>query len=222
MNLYNIYRKKDYFKKLDFPKIILIDGLTCSGKTKFADILAKILSKKSNKKVLLINKDNFLFDRKKRIHLNKKLQSKKNYSQNKMHYNLFKFKRLVKKIKKIINQKKHSETIKFKNLYNRSNGKNNLKKTYKIRRNTFIIIEGLYVFDDFNKIDATHKYWLTCSKKMCIKKKFARIRDNKINKEEVLKELELIHFPSLEKHKKKYVNEVDFSVKTIGRKFIIR
>ena len=66
---------------------ITIDGITCSGKSIFAELLMRELKKK-NKNVQILSKDLFLLPREKRIELTKKKNKNKNFylQQNKLHY----------------------------------------------------------------------------------------------------------------------------------------
>ena len=88
-----IYKKILNHKKKGF---IIIDGITCSGKTSFSNFLRSSLKKKKIKSII-ISKDLFLKSRKHRIKLLKtKLNLKIN--QNSNHYDLSRFKNLLIKI----------------------------------------------------------------------------------------------------------------------------
>ena len=78
---------KQNFKKLlkDNISFITIDGITCSGKTSFAKILKKELNKYFPN-ILILSKDLFLYPRKKRINITKKLKNIKSKNQNFLHY----------------------------------------------------------------------------------------------------------------------------------------
>ena len=71
------------------PKIniITIDGITCSGKSIFSKLLKEKLNKKFEN-ILILPKDLFLFSRKKRIKVIKKINNKINRKQNHLHYDL--------------------------------------------------------------------------------------------------------------------------------------
>ena len=73
-------------KKVNF---ITIDGIACSGKTLFSNILKKKLNN-----TLIISKDIFLLPRNKRIKITKLLR-RSCYNQNKIHYNLDRLKSLI-------------------------------------------------------------------------------------------------------------------------------
>jgi thymidylate kinase len=79
------------FQRLVNNKVnfITIDGIACSGKTLFSNILKKRL-----KNSLIISKDIFLLPRNKRIKFTKLLR-RSCYNQNKIHYNLKSLKSLI-------------------------------------------------------------------------------------------------------------------------------
>ena len=87
---------KQNFKKLlkDNISFITIDGITCSGKTSFAKILKKELNKYFPN-ILILSKDLFLYPRKKRISITKKLKNIRNKNQNFLHYDNKKLKTLL-------------------------------------------------------------------------------------------------------------------------------
>ena len=84
--------ERELFKDFEKRKInlITIDGITCSGKSLFANLLKKNL-KKNFSKIFILSKDLFLYPREKRIKITKKLK-KLNTKQNELHYNLKKLK----------------------------------------------------------------------------------------------------------------------------------
>ena len=89
--------------------IIIIDGITCAGKTTFSNLLKKTIQKKSNN-VYVISKDLFLLPRSKRINVIKKFKSKYSLDQNSIHYDQKKLQQLFlhiqsKKKYKINNQR---------------------------------------------------------------------------------------------------------------------
>ena len=105
-------------KEINF---IIVDGITCSGKSLFADLLKKNLKDKFPD-ILTLSKDLFLYPREKRIKITRNLRKiKKN--QNELHYDLKKLKLLL----EFLNGNNKAKTIVLKNLYNRKTGKNNLK-----------------------------------------------------------------------------------------------
>ena len=61
--------------------IITVDGITCSGKSIFSKLLKKKLNKKFDN-IFILPKDLFLFPRKSRIKIIKKINSKINHKQN--------------------------------------------------------------------------------------------------------------------------------------------
>ena len=77
-------------KLINKNHFITIDGITCSGKTLFAQILKKKL-----KNSLLISKDIFLLPRTKRIKITRSIGKKLIYNKNSIHYDLAKLKSLI-------------------------------------------------------------------------------------------------------------------------------
>ena len=134
-------------------KIICIDGLTCSGKTYFSKLLHKQM-----KNTKIVSKDLFLYSRSQRIKLIPKLSIYSKQNQNHLHYNQSKLNLLLSSIK---NKKK----VILKNLYNRKNGKNDIKIIFDFRKTNVIIFEGLYslenikYFENFNETN-DEKYQL--------------------------------------------------------------
>ena len=80
-----------YCKKKEI-KIICIDGITCSGKSYFSNLLLIYLNK-NHKNVQLISKDLFLLSRNKRIKLLPKIKKKINFNQDNLHYDQKKLKK---------------------------------------------------------------------------------------------------------------------------------
>ena len=121
-------RKNNFLKKYDKNRVnfITVDGITCSGKSLFANLLKRKLSSKF-KNILILSKDLFLYTREKRISFTKKI-NKDFYNQNKVHYDLNKLIILIKFLKK----GNKNKTLVLKNLYNRTTGKNNLTLNYKL------------------------------------------------------------------------------------------
>ena len=88
---------------------IIVDGITCSGKTSFSISLNNYL--RSNKiNSIIISKDLFLKDRIARIKILKNLQKKKSIDQNLAHYNLKKFTNFI---NQILNKKNNSKIFKL-------------------------------------------------------------------------------------------------------------
>ena len=116
--------KKNILEKFNKKEVnfITIDGITCSGKSLFADLLKKKLNSRF-KNILILSKDLFLLTREKRIYFTKK--TKKNFfNQNKIHYDLNKLNTLIRFLKK----GNKNKTLIIKNLYNRKTGQNNQLK----------------------------------------------------------------------------------------------
>jgi len=114
-----------YCKKKEI-KIICVDGITCSGKSYFSNLLLKYLDKR-HKNVHLISKDLFLLSRNKRIKLLPKLKKKINFEQDNLHYD-------QKKIKKIFLAISNKKKIKMKGLYDRNSGKKKKKKKFILKK----------------------------------------------------------------------------------------
>ena len=171
--------------------VITIDGITCSGKSLLAELLLKELKKK-NKKVVLINKDLFLFTRVKRINATNKV--KKNiFHQNQLHYDLKKLYRVI----KFLTQPSSLKTLRVSKLYNRKNGKNDLSATFKFRKNNLIIFEGIYINEDLrNIINPIYKILIIEKIYDSLFRKIERIRDKKISIQNVVKEFTKIHLQS--------------------------
>ena len=94
------------------PQIILVDGISCSGKTFFSSILNSLLTN-NKKRVDILSKDDFLKSRQHRISYLKSLKKKISYSQNSKHYDLKKIKDFVLSFKKEKNNKKsHCKILK--------------------------------------------------------------------------------------------------------------
>ena len=81
------------FKNLKKKKInlITIDGITCSGKSLFAELLKKKLIK-SFPEIFILSKDLFLYPRTKRIKITKNINKINNKYQRSLHYDLAKLK----------------------------------------------------------------------------------------------------------------------------------
>ena len=87
---------KKLFKNFEKRKInlITVDGITCSGKSLFANLLQKNLQK-DFKEILILSKDLFLYSRTKRIEISKKIKNNNILNQNYLHYDLVRLKMLL-------------------------------------------------------------------------------------------------------------------------------
>ncbi len=207
---------KKIFKSLNKEKInfITIDGITCSGKSLFANLLKKNLKKRSIN-TLILSKDLFLFTRKKRIKFTKSL-NKKIFNQNNLHYDLSKLKLLL----NFLNGKNKEKTLILKNLYNRKTGKNDLKLKFKFSKKRLIIFEGIYVNEDIKFITKPILKILIIEKVYeSLSRKIERIRDKKISIQSVISEFIKIHLESFKKHLIK--NDFDNTFTDINRNFVI-
>jgi len=216
--MYNNQMKlnKKIIKGLNKEKIsfITIDGITCSGKSLFANLLNKNLKKRSIN-TLILSKDLFLFTRKKRIKLTKNL-NKKFLNQNILHYDLPKLKLLL----NFLNGKNKEKTLILKNLYNRKTGKNDLKLKFKFSKKRLIIFEGIYVNDDIKYITKPILKILIIEKVYeSLSRKIERIRDKKISIQNVVTEFTKIHLESFKKYLIK--NDFDNIFADINRNFVI-
>ena len=192
---------------------ITVDGITCSGKSLFANLLRKKLSGRF-KNVLILSKDLFLFTREKRIRFTKKI--KNNFpNQNKIHYDLDKLNRLIKFLKKGNKEKK----LILKNLYNRKTGKNNLTVKFQFLPKRLVIFEGIYVSEDIkNLVKPIIKILIIEKVYESLARKIERIRDKKISIQHVVTEFTRIHLQSFKKHLLK--NNFDMIFKDEKRDFV--
>lgn len=203
--------EKKLFKNFEKRKInlITIDGITCSGKSLFANLLKKNL-KKDFAEIFVLSKDLFLYPRDKRIKITKNLKiSKKN--QNELHYDL-------KKLKELLNFLFRNSRKKFlvlKNLYNRKTGKNDLKIKLNFSKKRLVIFEGIYVNEDIKFIKKPKLKVLLIEKVYeSLSRKIQRIRDKKISIQAVVTEFVRIHLQSF----KRYISKNKFDVIFIDKK----
>ena len=197
---------------------ITIDGITCSGKSIFADLLMRELKKK-NKNIQILSKDLFLLPREKRIKLTKRKIKNKNFylQQNKLHYDQKKLKLLFKHFSKKSYERFKPLTIT--KLYDRKTGKNTKMVKFKFKQNSLVIFEGLYVNDDIKKIKKPlYKILLVEKIYESLARKIERIRDKKISIQHVVTEFTKIHLQSFKKHLVK--NDFDITFKDLKRDFI--
>ena len=208
-------KKNNFLKKYNKNHVnfITVDGITCSGKSLFANLLKKKLASRF-KNILILSKDLFLFTREKRIRFTKKI-NRDFFNQNRLHYDLNKLSILVKFLKKG-NKKK---TLVLKNLYNRKTGKNNLTIKYKFLPGRLIIFEGIYVNQDIkNLIKPIMKILIIEKVYESLARKIERIRDKKISIQHVVTEFTRIHLQSFKKHLLK--NNFDVVFRDEKRDFI--
>ena len=185
--------------------LITIDGITCSGKSLFANLLKKNL-KRNFTDIYILSKDLFLFPREKRIKITKKLK-KINTNQNELHYDL---KRLKELLNFLFGKSKKSSLV-LKNLYNRKTGKNNLKMTFRFLKKRLIIFEGIYVSEDVKFIKKpTLKILLIEKVYVSLSRKIQRIRDKKISIQAVVTEFVKIHLQSFKRHIAKNKFDITF------------
>ena len=196
-------------KKINF---ITVDGITCSGKSLFADLLKKNL-KRYFKEILILSKDLFLYPRTKRIQITKKIKQS-NFNQNILHYD-------IKKLKYLLNflvGKTNKKNLIIKNLYNRKTGKNNLKIKINFSSDRLIIFEGIYVNKDINMIKKpVLKILLIENVYESLSRKIQRIRDKKISIQLVVTEFVNIHLQSFNRYISS--NNFDISFIDVNRNF---
>ena len=194
---------------------ITVDGITCSGKSLFANLLKKNLKDKFSN-ISILSKDLFLYPREKRIKITRKLRKiKKN--QNELHYDLKKLKLLL----EFLNGNNKEKTIILKNLYNRKTGKNNLKIKFHFLKKRLIIFEGIYVSKDIKYIVKPILKILIIEKIYeSLARKIERIRDKKISVQLVVTEFIRIHLESFKNYLRK--NNFDISFEDINRNFVIK
>ena len=205
---FNNIKKKDI-------NFITVDGITCSGKSLFANLLKKNLKDKFSN-ISILSKDLFLYPREKRIKITRKLRKiKKN--QNELHYDLKKLKLLL----EFLNGNNKEKTIILKNLYNRKTGKNNLKIKFHFLKKRLIIFEGIYVSKDIKYIVKPILKILIIEKIYeSLARKIERIRDKKISVQLVVTEFIRIHLESFKNYLRK--NNFDISFEDINRNFVIK
>ena len=190
---------------------ITIDGITCSGKTLFAQILKKKL-----KNSLLISKDIFLLPRTKRIKITRSIGKKLIYTQNSIHYDIAKLKSLI---QFLINGNKNNNFT-LHNLYNRKNGMNDLTQKFFHNPKKIIIFEGLYSNKDlFKIISPSIKILITENVYASLSRKIERIRDKKISIQNVVNEFTKIHLSSYIKYLKQ--NHFDYIFTDLKKNFVI-
>lgn len=199
-------------KEINF---ITVDGITCSGKSLFANLLKKNLKNKFSD-ILILSKDLFLYPREKRIKITRNLRKiKKN--QNELHYDLKKLKLLL----EFLNGNNKAKTIVLKNLYNRKTGKNNLRIKFRFLKKRLIIFEGIYVSEDIRYIIKPILKILIIEKVYeSLARKIERIRDKKISVQLVVTEFIKIHLESFKKYLNK--NNFDISFEDIDRNFVAK
>ena len=208
---------KNFFNNIKKKEInfIIVDGITCSGKSLFANLLKKNLKNKFSD-ILIVSKDIFLYPREKRIKITRSLR-KVNKNQNQIHYELKKLKMLLKFLK----GKKKEKLIIFKNLYNRKTGKNNLKIKFHFSKKRLIIFEGIYVNEDIkNIIKPILKILIIEKVYESLARKIERIRDKKISVQLVVTEFIKIHLESFKRYLSK--NNFDISFEDLNRNFIVK
>jgi uridine kinase len=189
---------KKIFKNLKKKNInlITIDGITCSGKSLFANLLRKNLAKHFSE-IFILSKDLFLYPRIKRIKITKKINNLNNKNQNSLHYDLIKLKILL----NFLIGRSNKKTIILKNLYNRKSGKNNLKLKMKFSKSRLVIFEGIYVNQDVEFIKKPILRILLIEKVYeSLSRKIQRIRDKKISIQLVVTEFVKIHLQSFKKY----------------------
>jgi uridine kinase len=208
----NLIKKKlKKYKKKNV--LIFVEGIAGVGKTSFANYLKKKIRIK--KKIYLVSKDIFLKSREQRINITNKMKNKKYRNQNQIHYNQDKIKKFIDIICDNI-----KINNKFKYLYDRKSGKNKLEINFRFSNNSIIIIEGLYISEDFKSknIDPI-KILLETDVYKSISEKIRRIRDKKISIYNVIKEYINIHLISFVEYLQK--KKFDLFIVYRNKKFYI-
>lgn len=199
--------EKKLFENFEKRKInlITIDGITCSGKSLFANLLKKNLEKNFSE-IFILSKDLFLYPREKRIKITKKLKSL-NTNQNELHYDL---KRLKELLVFLFGENKKSSIV-IKNLYNRKTGKNDFKIKLNFLEKRLVIFEGIYVNEDVKFIKKPTLRILLIEKVYeSLSRKIQRIRDKKISIQAVVTEFVRIHLQSFKRHIAKNKFDITF------------
>ena len=193
--------------------LITIDGITCSGKSLFANLLKKNLQNQFSK-ILILSKDLFLYSRSKRINVTKNLDKFK-IDQNDLHYDVLKLNKLI----NFLTGQSNKKILILKKLYNRKTGKNNLTLKFSYSKNRLIIFEGLYVNNDIELIKKNIiKILLIENVYVSLDRKIQRIRDKKISIQLVVTEFIKIHLKSFRKYIS--LNKFDITFQDINNKFV--
>ncbi len=185
-------------KKKSKSCIIAVDGITCSGKSLYAELLKKKLQNYFTD-TFVLSKDLFLISRKKRIQVTNKMGKKFSGEQNKLHYDRRKIDKLVNALKRI-----DKSPIKLKGLYNRKNGKNDKNLSFNFKKKSIIIFEGLFVLEDLKKIQPIYKILITNNVYNSLARKIERIRDKKISIQKVVTEFTNLHLKSMRNYLMKH------------------
>ena len=204
----------DNLKKKEI-NFIIVDGITCSGKSLFANLLKKNLKNKFSD-ILILSKDLCLYPREKRIKITRSVR-KIEKNQNQLHYNLNKLKLLL----NFLNGNNKEKTLVLKNLYNRKTGKNNLKIKFHFLKKRLIIFEGIYVSDDVKStIKPILKILIIEKVYESLARKIERIRDKKISVQLVVTEFIKIHLESFKRYLAK--NNFDIAFEDKERNFVMK
>jgi len=205
--------KKSCNKEKDL-NIITIDGITCAGKSYFADLLKSDLQKTFSN-VFILSKDLFLLSRKQRIKIIKKMNNRTSIKQNDLHYDL---KKIIKVLKILKNHNKKRKVV-LSGLYNRKTGNNNMKIIFNFKKKVIIIFEGLYVLDDLKSIiKPTYKVLIINNIYNSLIRKIQRIRDKKISIQNVVTEFTNLHIKSFNNYL--FKNKFDISIEEKKNDFI--
>ena len=200
------------FKKKNI-NLITIDGITCSGKSLFANLLKKNLQKDYSN-IYILSKDLFLYSRSKRINITKKINKFK-INQNILHYDSIKLKKLL----NFLLGKSNNKILILNNLYNRKTGKNNLNLKFTYSKKRLIIFEGLYVNNNVKFIkEPIYKILIIEKVYMSLSRKIQRIRDKKISIQLVVTEFIKIHLQSFRKYV--FKNNFDANFENVNNKFV--
>ena len=193
--------------------LITIDGITCSGKSLFANLLKKNLVS-SFPNIIILSKDLFLYPRSKRIKITEKIKKTKS-NQNELHYDLKKLKILL----YFLFGKNEKRELILRKLYNRKTGENDLTIKLNFLKRRLVIFEGIYVNEDIKFIKKPILKILLIEKVYeSLSRKIQRIRDKKISIQSVVGEFVRIHLQSF----KSYLNKNNFDISFVdeNKKFI--
>ena len=193
--------------------LITIDGITCSGKSLFANLLKKNLVS-SFPNIIILSKDLFLYPRSKRIKITKKIKKTKS-NQNELHYDLKKLKILL----YFLFGKNEKRELILRKLYNRKTGENDLTIKLNFSKRRLVIFEGIYVNEDIKFIKKPILKILLIEKVYeSLSRKIQRIRDKKISIQSVVGEFVRIHLQSF----KSYLNKNNFDISFVdeNKKFV--
>lgn len=186
-----IYKDIKQLKCEDKPLVIGINGIDTSGKTEFSRKLEVYLKEKSHK-VQLIHIDDFLNPKKIRYCGKNEIENYFNRS--------FDIKRLQENI--LIPIKTKNTLHKKLTLLNVETDKYDIEKEFNIDKETFVILEGVFLFREGIEPYLDYKVFIDIPFEQC--KERAKKRDVPLYGEEVLKKYDTKYIPTQKHYLQKY------------------